>query len=203
MDEQTHGKTTQKKFTPTQWIDSHDPEAIDEAREVALIDANGDYEQHGRIVCQSQKSLLSKSTEIATATIGQAIKPTLGGNVMMVREERERHPDVDIKKVHSSFALRLRHLLHPGFRRSVRSLTECRRAHRLLPAVVALAVWWTADLAAKARASTRRLSLPPAAKQRRRVQSRHFVQCLEFPCCYSGRVGSQHQAMIPPCKMHQ
>ena len=39
-------KQPNKKSTPTQWIDSLDPEAIEEAREEACVDAYDEYEQH-------------------------------------------------------------------------------------------------------------------------------------------------------------
>ena len=55
-------KQPNKKFTPNQWIDSLDPEAIDEAREVALIDANGDYEQHTGFMTALQDELSFPST---------------------------------------------------------------------------------------------------------------------------------------------
>ncbi len=39
-------KQPNKKSAATEWLDALDPEAIDEARENACVDAYGDYEQH-------------------------------------------------------------------------------------------------------------------------------------------------------------
>lgn len=40
------GKRSSKKSTATSWINQLDPDEINDAREEALVDAFGDYEQH-------------------------------------------------------------------------------------------------------------------------------------------------------------
>ena len=50
-------KQPNKKSTPTQWIDALDPEAIEEAREEACVDAYDEYEQHSGFMTALEEEL--------------------------------------------------------------------------------------------------------------------------------------------------
>ena len=50
-------KQPNKNSTPTQWIDGLDPEAIDEARENACVDAYDEYEQYVGFITAMEEEL--------------------------------------------------------------------------------------------------------------------------------------------------
>jgi len=123
--------------------------------------------------------------------------PLFRGGMEFMRLKCKSQPEVDVRNVHSNYTSPTRSLLRQRSQQFARWLGK----HFLEPKTGRVEARSSEDFWRRESQSPSAVSPSRPCPQEewwgRRVQSRRSVQCLEFACCYSGRVSSENQAKIP------
>jgi CRISPR-associated protein Csb1 len=154
-----------------------------------------------RVVRQPQESLLRESAKETPAIVGQSSEPGFGWLVMLVSDKGEREPDVDIKKMHSNYALEPRYLLRRESPECAHSSGVYCQASRFLRAAIppfSCSSWLPAH---RARAGTRPHASLREGMRLRQIRPHRFQLDLESACSNYRLISrcGQQQAYFADC----